>query len=45
MEGVGGCIKGVKQLKKKKGAKQAERFTPPGGGGGQGFFSLFNLIS
>ena len=41
MEGVGGCIKGVKQLKKKKGAKQAERFTPPGGGGGaEGFFSF-----
>ena len=40
MEGVGGgCIKGVKQLKK-KGAKQAERFTPPGGGGAEGFFSF-----
>ena len=32
----------MKQLKKKKRAKQAERFTPPGrGGGGQRCFFFF----
>ena len=47
MDGVGESITGVKQLKKKQGAKQAERFTSPGGGEGgggrgRGFFFFFS---
>ena len=42
MEGVGGDVKGVKQLKNKtKGALQAERFIPVGGGGGTEVFRFF----
>ena len=40
MEGVGGVHKRGETAKKKKGAKQAERFNPPGGGGAEGFFSF-----